>query len=230
VESRDYKARRLEAEHVGFVTHELRNPLTTAALMASTLRQKAETSGPTRELDILIRSLDRLGGLIDSVLLVERLDAKEVTAQPRDETLGELMAPAVEAARLHAAAKDVQLEVEGDLGVLVHADPGLTQSVVGNLLDNAAKYTNGGTVRLVAVETPREVIVHVYDSCDGLSAEELKTIFEPFQRAAHKGEPGTGLGLAIARRAVEAQGGMIAADSDTERGCHFWFTLQKARQ
>ena len=64
---------------------------------------------------------------------------------------------------------------------------------------------------------------------DLLSAEELKTIFDPFRRGAHKGQPGTGLGLAIARRAVEAQGGRIAAESNTERGCHFWFTLPKAR-
>jgi signal transduction histidine kinase len=79
------------------------------------------------------------------------------------------------------------------------------------------------------VRRPGDVVLHVYDNCEGLSDEELKTIFEPFRRGAHTNKPGTGLGLAIARRAVEAQGGTIAAESVTERACHFWFTMPQVR-
>jgi signal transduction histidine kinase len=230
VDSRDYTARRLEAEHVGFITHELRNPLTTADLMASRLRKQLPlTSTQEREFDILIRSLDRLRDLIDSVLLVERLNANEVKAQSREATLGETLSLPLDAARASAAAKGVQLDVDVVPNIVVYVDVNLTQSVISNLLDNAVKYTDEGVVRIVVTDAPRHVVLHVYDNCEGLSAEELKTIFEPFRRGAHTTKPGTGLGLAIARRAVEAQGGTIAAESDTERGCHFWFTMPKAR-
>jgi signal transduction histidine kinase len=75
-------------------------------------------------------------------------------------------------------------------------------------------------------DRPHDVVVHVYDNCHGLSPQELAIIFEPFKRG-HSSKPGSGLGLAIARRAIEAQGGVIGAESDSERGCHFWVTLPK---
>jgi signal transduction histidine kinase len=229
VDSRDYAARRLEAEHVAFVTHELRNPLTTADIVASRLRKQLTlTPAQDREFGLLMRSLERLHQLVDSVLLVEQYNANEVKPHSRETTLGEIVEVPLESARATAAAKNLVLEVEIPQEAFVYADADLTRSVFGNLLDNAMKYTDEGVVRLVATETPRDVVVHVFDNCEGISAEELKTIFEPFRRGKHSRKPGTGLGLAIARRAVEAQGGTIAAESATERGCHFWFTLPKS--
>ena len=91
------------------------------------------------------------------------------------------------------------------------------------------KFTDRGRVELKIETNASEVTVHVHDDCDGLSSEELRTVFEPFKRAKSD-KAGTGLGLAIARRAVEAQGGRIGAESNGERGCHFWLTLPKPSQ
>ena len=231
VESRDYAARRVEAEHIGFVTHELRNPLTTAELMASKLRQKSTSPHApieSREVELLDRSLKRIHELLDGVLLVERLNADAVTAQTTALALGDLLSPVIDAATSVAASRGIALEAQFDRELTVQADPQLTASVLGNVLDNAVKYTDEGRVQLVAEASADEVVIHVYDNCLGISDEELATIFEPFRRGAHGGRPGTGLGLAIAKRAVEAQGGRIGADSASERGCHFWFTLPKA--
>jgi signal transduction histidine kinase len=98
---------------------------------------------------------------------------------------------------------------------------------VQNLADNAAKFTDQGRVDIVVEDATSEIVVHVHDECDGLSCEELQTIFEPFKRG-HQGKSGTGLGLAIARRAVEAHGKTIHAESHEGQGCHFWFGLPKA--
>ena len=231
VESRDYAARRVEAEHIGFVTHELRNPLTTAELMASKLRHKSASSPSpmgSREVDVLDRSLKRIHELIDGVLLVERLNADTVTAQTTALALGDLLSPVIDDATSVAASRGIALEAQFDRDLPVQADPQLTASVLANVLDNAVKYTDEGRVQLVAKTSGDEVVIHVYDNCVGISAEELATIFEPFRRGAHGGKPGTGLGLAIAKRAIEAQGGRIGADSALERGCHFWFTLLNA--
>jgi two-component system sensor histidine kinase TorS len=108
----------------------------------------------------------------------------------------------------------------------VEIDPTLTRSVIENLADNGVKYTEEGYFELAVDETPDAIVIHTRDSCHGLSSEELRTIFEPFQRGRTR-QTGTGLGLAIARRAVEAQGGSIHAESPAAEGCHFWVRLPK---
>jgi len=103
------------------------------------------------------------------------------------------------------------------------------RSAIQNLADNAAKYTDSGEVEVTVEERGERLVVHFRDTCAGISADELQTIFEPFERG-HTGKAGTGLGLAIARRAVEAQGGSIHAESSGKDGCHFWVDLPRAAQ
>ena len=76
-------------------------------------------------------------------------------------------------------------------------------------------------------DRPDELVVDVRDTCPGISPEELRTIFEPFKRGRNA-KGGTGLGLAIARRAAEAQGGSISAQSSSHAGCQFSIRLPKA--
>jgi signal transduction histidine kinase len=226
-ESRDHAARRVQAEHIGFLTHELRNPLSTATMACARLRKKPElvaAAGDT--LDMLDRSLNRLSGHIDALLLTQRLDANEVESRPTVTRLGPILADATRAAALEASQKGIELASRYDPDIELHIDSGLTTSALQNVVDNAVKFTDRGRVEVVTENLADRVLIHVYDNCDGLSDEELKTIFEPFKRA-HSEKPGTGLGLAIARRALEAQGGEIGAESRADRGCHFWLTLPK---
>jgi len=135
-----------------------------------------------------------------------------------------LRVPAEEARR-----KWIFLELEYDPDLIIRADLALTVSALQNLTDNAVKFTDSGRVSVTVEDRPTEVVFHVRDTCEGLSPEELRSIFEPFRRA-HWGKPGTGLGLAIARRSITAQGGTIDAESKTDgAGCHFWFTLPRNR-
>jgi signal transduction histidine kinase len=229
IESRDMAARRMQAEHIGFVTHELRNPLATATLAASRLRKNAALAGDeSATMDVLDRGLNRIRSLIDEVLLTQRLDAREVECRPVHVSLGQIMCEATRAAGLEAAQKGVTFNVRFDPDLQVNADPGLCLSALQNVIDNAVKFTDSGQVDVSAEDRTSDVVIHVYDNCGGLSDEELKTIFEPFKRA-HPGKAGTGLGLAIARRAVEAQGGQIGAESGGDKGCHFWLTIPKPR-
>ncbi len=227
VASRDYEARKQEAEHIGFITHELRNPLTTAVLGTNQLARTGPLSVEQRRtLAIVERSQRRLAELIDSVLLVER-DTYTLKAHPIVTTLGQVLEPTVSAARLAAETKGLHFEAVFDPDIVIHVDPKLASSALESVMENAVKYTELGDVQLLADDDPGEVVIHVRDSCPGISPAELQTIFEPFRRASSK-QPGAGLGLAIARRAVEAQGGTIHAESGEEKGCHFWLTLPKA--
>jgi len=227
VTSRDYEARKREAEHVGFITHELRNPLTTAVLGVHQLRREPGP-GPRREqtLDLVERNLRRISELIEGVLLVER-GAHALKPQLTTMTLGELLEQPLNAAKLAADTKGLGMVTRVDPDVVLHVDPKLSASAIDNVIQNAIKYTDRGEVTIAAEENENEVVLHVRDTGPGISDENLATIFEPFRRGSAT-KPGSGLGLAIARRAVEAQGGTIHAESDGKRGTHFWFTLPKA--
>src|SRR5579871_12060 len=222
VEARDYEARRAEAAHIGFLTHELRNPLAAARLAAAHIR----CAGPdqqTASLDRLDRALASLDGLIESVLLTEKLEAGAVRAEPTEIPFAQLMGP-VEALRAQAEAKGLRFRTEYPSEGVVKVDAKLTQSAINNLAENAVKYTDAGGVEVALAVDGSELAVDVRDTCGGLSAEELHTLFEPFKRG-HTDKTGTGLGLAIARRAIEAQGGRIEAESPGDGGCHFSIRL-----
>lgn len=225
VEARDYEARKRQAEHVAFLTHELRNPLAAAMSNAARLRRRStpEQGSPLGALD---RNHQRLSALIDSVLLTEKLEFGTIEIQPAEIQLGQLMDAALEAARATAARKGLTFQARFDPEVRMEVDPQLTRSAIQNLADNAAKYADVGHVEVSVEELPERVTLHVRDTCAGISEAELRTIFEPFERGA-TGKSGTGLGLAIAKRAVEAQGGAIHAESPGGSGCHFWIELPK---
>ncbi len=225
VDARDYEARRKQAENIGFLTHELRNPLSTAIMAASQLRRHGAEEQQWA-LDVLERNQKRLADLIDEILLTERLEVGKVECRPVEVNLGQIVEPALEAARGVAQRRGLEFRVNYDPALSVRVDPSLTRSAIQNLADNAAKYADHGFVEVTVDERPEEFVVHVRDSCEGISPEELRTIFEPFERGT-TGKSGTGLGLAIAKHAVQTQGGSIAAESPEASGCHFWITLPK---
>jgi signal transduction histidine kinase len=225
VDARDYEARKKQAENIGFLTHELRNPLYTAMLTASHMRRLVGQEH-SRLLDGLDRSHKKLNDLIDSVLLAEKLESGKIESRTVAIKLGTLVEPALEAARHAAAKKGLTFHVNYDSEIQVHVDPVLTRSALQNIADNAAKYTDHGEVSVVVGEDRDAFVVHVRDTCGGISPEEIRTIFEPFERGT-TGKSGTGLGLAIARRAIETQGGTIQAESPGSSGCHFWITLPR---
>ena len=141
--------------------------------------------------------------------------------------LRDLLSDALANARAASEAKGLLFDARFDPDLLLKVDPVLTRSAVQNLVDNATQYTDHGKIEIAVENREDTLVVHVRDTCGGISHDDLKTIFEPFRRG-HTFKPGTGLGLAIARRGVEAQGGEIHAESDGKRGCHFWITLPKS--
>ncbi len=229
VAARDYQSRKVEAEHIAFLTHELRNPLTVATLALDRLRQ-IDGEGERGVLLAKIEKAQRqLASLIDHVLTAEHLEAGGSPAQPVDVELGPLLDQALLAAHAAADAKQVGFEIVIDPSpeTTLRVDPKLAASALQNVFDNAVKFTDEGRVEVHVADELDRVVVEVRDNCDGLSEEELRIVFTPFKRG-HTRRPGTGLGLAIAKRAIESTGGTIRAESSGERGCTFTLSLPKA--
>jgi signal transduction histidine kinase len=225
VESRDYRTRQQEEEHLGFLTHELRNPLTTASLAASQLRKDPSlTPRSQRVLDLLDHGLDRTRELIEQALLAGKLEAGQTQPVIEDLRAADVIEEALTAARAEARRKGLVLETNFDRQIVVRADSQLVMSAIQNLADNAVKFTDAGRVEITLEGRGAEAVIHVRDSCPGISAAELEKIFEPYERGSSE-KPGTGLGLAIARRAISLMGGTIGAESSESRGCHFWLTV-----
>ncbi len=134
------------------------------------------------------------------------------------------MIDAIEASvALELEANDVHLHLEVDPDLQVESDPQLLASAIGNLMQNAVKFTRpGGAIIVRAFRAGDHVRIEVEDECGGLPAGRAESLFAPFiqGQAAPRGN-GLGLGLAIARESVEASGGQIGVTNLPGKGCRF---------
>lgn len=224
VEYRDRESRSVEKEHVAFLTHELRNPLGTAVLGVSQLKALLPDGGSEARLVYLIeRSQAKLRDLIEGVLAVTKAEAGE-QAKLSEMELRDVLDEALVSANETAKSKGIEIKTNYDQTPRLKLDRRLMLSAIQNLLDNAVKFSPRGVIELWTRQDDSGVSIHVRDRCGGLSEDELCNMFTPFQRGEQRTEPGTGLGLSIARRAIEAHGGTLKAETADE-GCHFWITL-----
>jgi signal transduction histidine kinase len=223
VKRRDEEQNRQRSEHLGFIAHELRNPLSAARAALQRLR----TRGPAasgRAIDLLDRSLRRVGDMVDNALSHASL-ALGVEPKPEPVALADLFRDIELDAGMDAQARDIAVGFAAGGEELIVADPRLLRSAVFNLVQNALKFSGAGSdVTVTAQVEPAEVTIDVADACGGLPEGKVEDLFTPLvQRGANRS--GFGLGLAIARQAVEAQGGRITVRDVPGRGCVFTIHL-----
>ena len=217
---------RQTSEHLGFIAHELRNPLSAARAAVQRLRNNERAGG--RATELLERSLRRASDMIDNALSHASI---KLGVEPRKERLAvaDLLRDIELDAGIEAQARGIDLDVRPAGDTVVSADPRLLRSAVYNLVHNALKFSPAGsTVTVHAHSTPAGVTIDVADTCGGLPAGKTDDLFAPLvQRGENRS--GFGLGLAIARQAVEAHGGRIVVRDIPGTGCVFTIELGAAR-
>jgi two-component system, OmpR family, sensor histidine kinase MprB len=211
------RQRRLVAD----ASHELRTPLTAARTNVDLVREGKLPDEEVRPaLDEASVELDSLTSLVSD--LVELARGEERKLRLEDVALDDLVSSAVERAKARAPGATFVMSLAP---VHVRVDPVLVERAVGNLLDNAVKYSPPGAPIEVSV---REGEVVVADHGPGIAEEDLPRIFDRFYRAAAaRAKPGAGLGLAIVREAAEAHGGAATAESNAG-GARFTLSLPAA--
>lgn len=212
-------AQRSEREFLMSVGHDLRTPLTTIGGYAEALEQGGlEEADVERIGGVLERETGRLRRLIEDLMLLARLDAKEFELRPEVVDVTAHVKGIAEGFRPRAEAAGVRLTVETEDVGRILVDPDRLAQVVANLLENALRYTpEAGTVALRVGSDDRAVTIEVVDSGPGIDAEDLPHVFDRFY-VAHRYRrvrpEGSGLGLSIVHRIVDAMGGDVTVTSD----------------
>jgi two-component system phosphate regulon sensor histidine kinase PhoR len=229
--------RRLETvrrDFVANVSHELRTPVASVRSAAETLRMAIEhdPKAASQFIDIIERNGRRLGELINDLLDLSRIEAKEYRLKLETTDLRQLCEKTLAPFEDRALSRNMRLAVEipdGFPAVLV--DQSAFDRILTNLVDNALKYCpDGASVLVGAREAGKKIQVVVSDSGAGIDAKHLPRLFERFYRVDNgrsRDMGGTGLGLSIVKHLVEAMGGEVSVESLPGRGSTFAFTLSR---
>jgi signal transduction histidine kinase len=232
------KSRQLEAasrhksEFLANMSHELRTPLNAVLGYAELIQDGIYGEVPAKMKEVLERIQQNgrhLLGLINDVLDLSKIEAGQLTLSPTDYSMRELVLDVVGATEALAAEKKLALEVDvaSDLPPGRGDERRLIQVLI-NLVSNAIKFTEAGSVGIRARAEDGSFLVTVTDTGVGIAPEHRERIFEEFQQvdsSSTRKKGGTGLGLAIAKRIVELHGGRIWVDSTPGQGSIFTFTL-----
>ena len=220
VREHDAVLQRQANEHLAFLAHELRTPLSAARTGIELLRRERTGDARLAHLaSVVSRNLARITSRLDNALTELRLRtprASQIETLRADELLRDLIADAEALAEASGVGFDAQLEP-----MEVPADARLLRSALSNLIVNAIKFTRRGgtvTVRLRPIEGRARF--EVEDECGGLPPGAAEKLFDPFVQLGPD-RSGFGLGLAIARQAVEAHGGNLAVHDLQGKGCVF---------
>ncbi len=224
---------RLRRELVANVSHDLRTPLAAVQGYVETLLLQHDRLDPEerrRYLEIAHKHAARLNYLVGELFELAKLDANQIKPQCERFPIAELMQDVAQSFRLAAAGRQVQLEVTlPEDPPQVTADIGLMARVLGNLIENALRYTPaGGRVRLSLATENAAVAIRLSDTGCGIAPEDLPHVFKRFYRARQdptQHSSGGGLGLAIAQRILELHGSHIQVDSTLKLGTTFAFLL-----
>jgi PAS domain S-box-containing protein len=226
----------LRSDFVATASHELRTPMTSISGAARTLLRHGDRLPAQRHndfLEMIVAESDRLARIVDQILVASRIEAGkiDVTFERCDAT--GIARSVVESAK-HRAPPEIELHLDAPESLEVDCDPDRLRQVLGNILDNAIKYSpDGGDVRVRLQGEEDTVRFVVEDEGMGFEPSAAESIFERFHRLdpqQTRGIGGTGLGLYIARELVRRMGGRIWAESERGRGAAFSFELPRVRE
>ena len=198
------------------ISHDFGTPLASILGSASSLLSYGGTYAPevTRELlTTILEEAERLGRFVKNLMQMTRLEAGALVPRLGWVDVGDLIATSLDAALRRMQNHRTAIEVAEHLP-FVHIDFVLMETVLVNVLDNAAKYAPPQTtIRIDASQVGDEIMIDVTDQGRGISVEDLGAVFDKFYRTKQRDRtvPGTGLGLAICKGIVEAHGGSIEA-------------------
>ena len=225
---------RLKDEFLSIASHELRTPVTSIkgyTQLAKTLIKENDLATSEEYLDTALDQIDRMSRLILELLDVSRIETGKLEMRREGIEWSQFVRNVVQ--RHHTAVSDRRFHVNiPEMTAVIMGDRDRLEQVLGNLLENAVKYSPEGSEILVSVETrDGQVVTSVSDRGIGIPTDELNQIFERFHRGRQVSSTnygGLGLGLYITKQIVDRHGGTIRVESKEGAGTTFSFALPLA--
>jgi predicted ATPase/signal transduction histidine kinase/CheY-like chemotaxis protein/tRNA A-37 threonylcarbamoyl transferase component Bud32 len=226
------QANELKSQFLANMSHELRTPLNSIinfTLILSTGRRGPLNEGQLDFLNRVLQSGEHLLGLINDILDLSKIEAGRMELYKETIDLAEVVPNVLETAAGLTKGRSIILreEIAPDLPP-IEGDRTRIRQILLNLLSNAAKFTEQGSITVRVTQEDHELVVQVVDTGIGIAAEHLGEIFEEFRQvegASNRRYEGTGLGLTIVRRLVELHNGRIWVESTPGVGSTFSFSL-----
>lgn len=235
------EARRVKSLFAANISHELRTPLNLIVGFAQVMYETPHvyeevTLSPDFLLDlgVVYRNAQHLQRLVDDVLDLAQLDMGDMVIQPEETDMVSLVQETVDTVGNLAQVRGLDLAVDiGPNLPCVNIDRTRIKQVLLNLLSNAARYTEEGSITVTARSDGHHVLCSVADTGPGIPKDQQERLFKEFERieeTSDSDDRGFGLGLAISKRFVQAHGGEIWVDSEPGAGSTFTFALPVAEE
>lgn len=233
--AREMASEKVEAERLAIkelvtdISHQAKTPLANILLYSQLLEEQSQDRQVMPYIEQIRIQTEKLEFLMQALIKISRLESGMVDLSPTEGPLYPLLSRAVSLAEGRAGAKGIAIELSGERDARAVFDFRWTLEAIGNLLDNAVKYSPAGslvTVRVRAFEM--FVCVSVEDMGPGIPEAEQAQIFERFYRGKHaRHEEGNGLGLYLTRMILQKERGYVKVISPEEGGSRFSIYLQR---
>jgi signal transduction histidine kinase len=218
------------------VSHELKTPLT--AIFAhlgvlESLNLKCAGEQEIKSLDAISRNSSYLKMLIENILEISRIEAKKFELNYEKLNMAEAINEVVENLKILSKKKSLKLITKVEKLPAVEADRERVREILSNLVSNAIKFTEKGSVTIEAVKQADSILVSIMDTGIGVPQDKISNLFKKFYQvdsSLGRKYGGTGLGLSITKQLVELQGGKIGVESIEGKGSTFYFTLPISQQ
>ena len=225
---------KMREEFVANVSHELRTPLTSIQGFIETLKDGAikDPEKTQHFLKIIEKQSNRLNNLVEDILKLSKIESQEIVVNLQSTNLKDLLDKVIAEFKEKIILKKIQININiSPQFPLLKVDPEQIELALGNLLDNAIKYTpEKGEISISFLEREKDIYLEIADNGIGISQEHLPRIFERFYRVnkdRSRDLGGTGLGLAIVKHIVKVHKGTIGVDSNPGKGSKFFIILPK---
>jgi PAS domain S-box-containing protein len=222
------EADRRKTEFLAMLAHELRNPLAPISNAVRAMRLAAgDGAAPRPMFDMLERQVGQMVRLVDDLLDMSRISRGKIELRKQDVELGPVVDQAIEATRaLYGNLNQTLAITMPARPVYLAGDPARLAQMIGNLLNNACKFTDhDGHISLTVAQEGEQAVLRVRDDGIGIAAEQMPILFEMFQQAdtsLERKQGGLGIGLTLVKTLVQMHGGMVTARSEgLGRGSEF---------
>lgn len=222
------QANQAKSDFLSSMSHELRTPMNSIMGFAQLLDMNEQDPIKKDNMNEILKASDHLLALINDMLDLSKIEARRISIKLESVKLDKVVDACLQMADAVIKQNEISVQSSGKLSYTIKADPVRIKEVLLNLISNAAKFNrHGGSISIHAEPVGERLRVAVIDTGEGLSEDQLRLLFQPFERldAVSKRIEGSGLGLVISKNLIRLMGGDIGVESQPGVGSTFWIEI-----